>query len=252
MAKQPAERSSLRCVWCHIKAFESSGAELATHRKAHFNTCSSSGVNLGLADIHLPSPGPMQAQAAFCFSWFRSVLSYIHLHDLRSDWELRDVNQRQTMHQEGARTNPRTKPCATWFITFDASPTGPDQRSPFQPQPLSAQHPRLSSDQWLPRLLRVVWDRETTYPQAAFVATRSPTSTTALVLTPFHRRPESSPLRTGRDRALAPLVLPSAHGGEEARASSSLLTAQPYLAKALRERERGKQSRRLLHVNHAS
>lgn len=147
-----------------------------------------------------------------------------------------------------------TKPCTTLFIT-DASPAWsgrPDQRSPFQPQPLSAQHPRLSSDQRLPRLLYVVWDRETTYPQAAFVATRRPTSTTALVLTPFHRRPESSPLRTGRDRALAPLVLPSAHGGEEARASSSLLTAQPYLAKALRERERGKQSRRLLHVNHVS
>lgn len=105
--KQPAERSPLRCVWCHIKAFESSGAELATHRKAHFNTCTSSGVNLGLADIHLPSPGPMQAQAVFCFCWFRSVLSYIHLRDLRSGWELRDVSQRQKMHQEGARTNPQ-------------------------------------------------------------------------------------------------------------------------------------------------
>lgn len=82
--KQPAERSPLRCVWCHTKAFKSSGAELAIHRKAHFNTCSSFGVNLGLTDVHLPSPGLMQAQAAFHFGWFRSDLSYVRLHNLRS------------------------------------------------------------------------------------------------------------------------------------------------------------------------
>lgn len=91
----------MRCVWCHTKAFESSGAELAIHRKAHFNTCSIFRVNLGLADVHLLSPGLMQAQAVFCFSWFRSDSSYICLYDLRSAWELRDINQCQMMHQEG-------------------------------------------------------------------------------------------------------------------------------------------------------
>jgi len=96
--KQPADRSPLRCAWHHPKAFESSGAELAVHTKAHFNTCSSSGVNLGLAD----TPGLMQAQAVLRFGWFRPDLSYTRLSDLRSAWELRNVNQHQTVHQEGA------------------------------------------------------------------------------------------------------------------------------------------------------
>ena len=84
------------------KAFESSGAELAIHGTAHFNTCSSFGVNLALADVQLPSPGLMQGQVALRFGWFRSDLRYVRLYDPRSAWELRDVNQRQTMHQEGA------------------------------------------------------------------------------------------------------------------------------------------------------
>ena len=124
------------------KAFESSGAELAIHGTAHFNTCSSFGVNLALADVQLLSPGLMQGQVAFRFGWFRSDLCYVRLYDLRSAWELRDVNQRQTMHQEGANKSStgQSPEQPGLSITFGASPAWsrrPDQRSPEVPSNLN-------------------------------------------------------------------------------------------------------------------
>lgn len=70
------------------------------------------------------------------------------------------------------------------------------------------------------------------------------TLTTALVLTPFHVRPESFPLRTGRARALSP----RSSLGRWQEGGTGLTVP----GKGPEREERGKQGRRFPGTNHTS
>lgn len=107
---------------------------------------------------------------------------------------------------------------------------------------------------WLPAAARTTASQlgeKPTYPRAVFVRHGGAGEQQLLYSHPSTGGQKALPCAAaGTVLSCSALLLPSAHGWEEAGASSLLLTAQPYLAKALRERERGKQGRRLLHVNH--
>lgn len=200
-------------------------------RKTPFNTCSSSGVNLGLRCIYLAHTSP--GTVCFRVVWLRFGPRWDP-----SSWKLRGVTT-STRGQNKCTTGQSPEQPGLSFLTpvppgAGARVRGPATSASLCTTPEAVQRPRPSGQRALTRGQRLSRHGGTRQQQR------------------WYSRPsrgaQPAPVRLGRDRALL-LWSSLSSWREEARppARSSRSTVP---GKALRERERGKQGRRLPHLNH--